>query len=128
MAEISVINSSEFMSTENQATTATFKSVILPFVIPHPSKGTSDETAGAYLIIEKREDVCQNEPVIRGTRISVALIVELYHLLGWDLQKIRSEYPHLTSGQIYAALDYYDSHTKEIDAYLQKEKEEADDE
>ena len=128
MSEISTINSSEFMSTENQATTVTFKSVVLPFAIPHPSKGSSDETAGKYLIIEKRKDVCQNEPVIRGTRISVALIVELYHLLGWDLQKIKSEYPHLTSEQIYAALDYYDSHTKEIDAYLQKEKEEADDE
>ena len=128
MSEISVIDSKDYMSTDSQTATATFIGVVLPFAFPQQSKGISDETAEKYLLIERQKDICQNEPIIRGTRITVALIVELYHLLGWDLQKIRSEYPHLSSGKIFAALDYYDKHTKEIDAFLQQEKEEADDE
>lgn len=128
MSEISVVNSNEYMITDSQTATSTFIGVVLPFNLPQQTKGTSDETAEKYLLIERRKDICQNEPIIRGTRITVALIVELYHLLGWDLQKIRSEYPHLTSEQIFAALDYYDKHTKEIDTFLQQEKEEADDE
>ncbi|MEK7449949.1 MAG: hypothetical protein AAB019_10775, partial [Planctomycetota bacterium] len=37
--------------------------------------------------------------------------------------KIEDEYPSLTKEQIKAALEYYNTHQKEIDAYLQEEKE-----
>jgi len=60
---------------------------------------------------------------LRGTRISVANIVELHHLLGWSIEKIKEEYPHLNREQILAALEYYEENTREIDGYLQGEKE-----
>jgi len=87
----------------------------------------SDETTLRTLLIAKNSGICEGKPAIRGTRILVSNIIELHHLLGWDVQKIRDEYPHLTNEQILAALDYYELHTKEIDSYLQAEHE-VDDE
>lgn len=83
----------------------------------------SDETVSRTLLITKNPKICQGRPIILGTRIAVLNIVELYHLLGWDIRKIRDEYPHLSEQQIMAALEYYENHTPEIDSYLQEEKE-----
>lgn len=89
------------------------------------SKNSSftDETALRSLLITNDSKVCQGKPIIRDTRISVSHIVELHDELGWDIQKIEDEYPYLTKEQIKAAFEYYDTHQKEINAYLQEEKE-----
>ena len=89
------------------------------------SKNSSftDETALRGILITNDSKICQGKPIIRGTRISVSHIVELRDELGWGIQKIEDEYPSLTKEQIKAALEYYNTHQKEIDAYLQEEKE-----
>lgn len=82
----------------------------------------SGKASRSFLII-KNPQICGGEPIIQDTRISVANIVELRYGLGWDIEKIINGYPSLTKEQIKAALEYYEIHPKEIDAYLQEEKE-----
>ena len=83
----------------------------------------TDETALEASLITKNEKICQGQPIIRNTRISVANIVELYYLLEWDMEKIYNEYPHLSKEEIAAALEYYENHISEIDSFLKEEKE-----
>jgi len=49
--------------------------------------------------------ILAGKPVIRGTRISVALILKLFSS-GWTLERILDNYPHLTREGVLAALDY----------------------
>jgi len=83
----------------------------------------ADEQSLRALFIIRNPEICNNRPIILGTRIAVSNIVELHHLLGWDMQKIREEYPYLSEQQIIAALEYYEQNTREIDEYLKEEKE-----
>jgi len=85
----------------------------------------SNERAKRQLLIERNPLICRGEPILRATRISVSNIVELYHLLGWSIRKIREEYPYLNEEQIRAALEYYEERPREIDTYLQQERENA---
>lgn len=82
-----------------------------------------DERSLRALLIIRIPEICNNRPTILGTRIAVSNVVELYHLLGWDIQRICEEYPYLSEQQIIAALEYYEQNTQEIDAYLKEEKE-----
>lgn len=120
----------DFLNTEQEITTkqisettATISLMPVGGIYTSRINALADETTLRTLLITKDPEICQERPIIRGTRISVSNIVELYHLLNWDIQKIRDEYPHLSSQQIIAALEYYENHTKEIDSYLQEEKE-----
>jgi uncharacterized protein (DUF433 family) len=74
-------------------------------------------------MIGKVKDVCGGDPVILGTRISVAIIVDLHYRLGWDVRRILDEYPELSYDQVKAALEYYEEKPTEIDKLLQQEKE-----
>jgi uncharacterized protein (DUF433 family) len=49
--------------------------------------------------------VLTGKPVVRGTRISVELIVDLL-AAGWSTTQILENYPHLTEGDIRACLSY----------------------
>jgi len=82
----------------------------------------SGKASRSFLIV-KNLQICGGEPTIEGTRISVTNIVELRYGLGWNVQKIIDGYPSLGEEQIKAALEYYESHPKEIDDYLQEERE-----
>jgi len=53
-------------------------------------------------------EILAGKPVIRGTRISVALILKLFSS-GWTLERILDNYPHLTREGVLAALDYASS-------------------
>lgn len=50
-------------------------------------------------------DILAGKPIIKGTRISVELIVELL-AGGMTVQEILKEYPSLTNKDILAALEY----------------------
>jgi uncharacterized protein (DUF433 family) len=52
-------------------------------------------------------EILAGKPVIRGTRITVALILKLFSS-GWALEQMLENYPHLTKDGIFAALEYAD--------------------
>jgi len=49
--------------------------------------------------------VLQGKPVIEGTRISVAFVLELL-AAGMDVDAVHDEYPELTREDILAAINY----------------------
>jgi uncharacterized protein (DUF433 family) len=49
--------------------------------------------------------VLTGKPVVRGTRISVELVVDLL-AAGWSVAGILESYPHLTEDDIRACLSY----------------------
>ena len=57
--------------------------------------------------IELRPEVLVGKPVIRGTRISVELVIELL-ADGWTTEEIVESYPHLVADDIRACLHYAD--------------------
>jgi uncharacterized protein (DUF433 family) len=50
-------------------------------------------------------DICLGKPCIKGTRIYITLILELLEA-GLSFEEIIVEYPHLTKGDIVAAIRY----------------------
>jgi uncharacterized protein (DUF433 family) len=49
--------------------------------------------------------ILTGKPVVRGTRISVELVVELL-AVGWNHAQILASYPHLTEEDIRSCLAY----------------------
>lgn len=49
--------------------------------------------------------VLTGKPVVRGTRISVELVVDLL-AAGWSHEQILTSYPHLTEEDVRACLSY----------------------
>ena len=62
-------------------------------------------------------DVCGGRVRIDGTRITVHRIATLYKQ-GQSAEDIWQTYPHLSLGQIYAALAYYHANREEIESAL----------
>jgi uncharacterized protein (DUF433 family) len=56
--------------------------------------------------IHSDADILLGKPVIKGTRISVALILELYKD-GWTKETILESYPNLTEMDLSAVFDYF---------------------
>jgi len=54
----------------------------------------------------------------RLPRIRVAQIAADHIGNGWSAEEIIRQYPHLTAGEVHAALGYYYDHRAEIDAEL----------
>lgn len=115
----------EFQIIEEQINSTTTIRTLIPVGGLYNSKinTLADETVLRASLITRDSKICQGKPIIRGTRISVSNIVELYYLLNWDVQKIRDAYPHLSDQQIIAAVEYYENHKEEIDSYLREEVE-----
>ena len=61
-------------------------------------------------------NVLAGKPVIKGTRIAVAFIVELL-AEGWTHEQILKNYPHLTTADIQAALHYASDMMKQEKLY-----------
>ncbi|MEW6120241.1 MAG: DUF433 domain-containing protein [Pseudomonadota bacterium] len=55
--------------------------------------------------ITRDPEVLGGKPVIKGTRISVELIVG-WRANGWDIEQILKAYPTLSQEDIEAALEY----------------------
>jgi uncharacterized protein (DUF433 family) len=73
-----------------------------------------------YSHIVKEPGYCGGKAAIDNTRIRVSAVVCLGQE-GKTPEEIRAQYPHLTLGQVHAALAYYYDHTDEIDAELAAE-------
>jgi uncharacterized protein (DUF433 family) len=55
--------------------------------------------------IERNPEVMLGKPVIKGTRITVELIMRKL-ASGYTTEQLTKSYPHLTEKQIMAALEY----------------------
>ena len=61
-------------------------------------------------IIVKDPRIMAGRPTIKGTRITVELILELRHN-GWTESDILQNYPHLAAEGIQACLSYAEEHS-----------------
>jgi uncharacterized protein (DUF433 family) len=68
-------------------------------------------------MLARSPDVCGGQLRIDGTRITVHRIATLYKQ-GQSAEEIAQTYPHLSLGQVYAALAYYHANRPEIEAAL----------
>lgn len=64
------------------------------------------------------------EPIIKGTRFPVRSIVFYIIKEGMLPEELIKEFPQLSLPAIYDALSYYYDHKEEIEALLEKQKEE----
>ena len=69
--------------------------------------------------VEQREDAYR----IAGTRVSLDSIVYAFWR-GQSPESIAKSFPVLTLEEIYGAIAFYLAHREEIDAYLEKDREE----
>jgi len=58
-----------------------------------------------HQLIERNPEVMLGKPVIKGTRITVELIVRKI-AGGYSFEQLLEAYPHLTKEQIQAALEF----------------------
>ena len=65
-------------------------------------------------MLARSPDVCGGRLRIDGTRITVDRIATLYKQ-GQSAEEIAQTYPHLSLGQVYAALAYYHANRAEIE-------------
>ncbi len=68
-------------------------------------------------MLTRTADVCGGQIRIDGTRITVHRIATLYKQ-GQSPEEVVQTYPHLSLGQVYAALAYYHANRDEIESEL----------
>jgi uncharacterized protein (DUF433 family) len=73
-------------------------------------------------LIIKSPETLGGRPRIAGTRVSVQRIAAWYKL-GLNAEEIAERMGNVTLTQVYAALTYYHANREEIEAYLDREKE-----
>ena len=66
------------------------------------------------IVVDRK--ILAGKPVVRGTRISVELVVELL-AAGWSHAQILESYPHLSEEDIRACLAYASELLREEKAY-----------
>jgi uncharacterized protein (DUF433 family) len=77
-----------------------------------------------YAHIVKTPGTMGGEPRIDGHRIRVRDVVAMRDFHGYTPEEIATVvYPHLTLGEIYSALAYYEDHREEIAGYSAREAE-----
>ncbi len=67
-----------------------------------------------------------NRPVINGTRMKVTQLIMEKQAYGWSPEELQYQHPHLTLGQVYAALAYYADHYEELDTSIEAELKQID--
>ena len=70
------------------------------------------ETEHPYIV--RVEGVCGGRPIIRGTRLSVRHVAQLYKA-GDTVEDIVHAHPHLKVSAAYDAISYYLDHQQEIE-------------
>jgi uncharacterized protein (DUF433 family) len=63
---------------------------------------------------------------IAGTRSRVIDVAMDRAEFGYSPEEICRQHPHLTLGQLHSALAYYFDHKQELDAEIERRKDEAD--
>jgi len=71
--------------------------------------------------IVRKPDICEGEPIIKGTRITVRHIAVLYKA-GDNVEDIVAAHPPLTAAQVHDAISYYLDHRDEIEPYIEANK------
>jgi uncharacterized protein (DUF433 family) len=59
-------------------------------------------------------------PLLAGTTMKVVELVTAHLAHGWSPEELHFQFPHLSLGQIHAALGYYWDHKDEIDADIDR--------
>jgi len=72
------------------------------------------ETPTEHPHIVRKPGTCGGSPLIRGTRITVRLIVESWKA-GDTVDDIIGSYPHLQPSWVYDAISFYLDHQAEIE-------------
>lgn len=81
-------------------------------------------TVALDTLLARSPEVCGGRLRIDGTRITV-LQIATHFLQGLGAEQIADQYPHLTLGQVYAALAYFHANREEVEAELEAEAAEA---
>lgn len=63
-------------------------------------------------------ETCGGKPRIAGSRIQVKHLVIMHERQGMTPAEIVAEFPHLTLGDVYAALTYYHDHREALNAEI----------
>lgn len=79
-------------------------------------------TAHPYIVRVK--GVCGGRPVIKGSRISVCHIAQLYKA-GDSVEEILQAHPHLNPAAVYDAISYYLDHQQEVEQEIAENRLEA---
>lgn len=74
--------------------------------------------------IVRVQGICGGRPIIKGSRISVRHIVQLYKA-GDLVEEIIQAHPHLSAAAVYDAISYYLDHQAEIEQEIAKNRIEA---
>jgi uncharacterized protein (DUF433 family) len=80
-----------------------------------PKQILKGEVKKEHPYIVKVNGICGGRPIIKGTRITVRVIVNLLRQ-GCSHEEIIATYPHLKPAAIYDALSYHFDHQEEIEA------------
>ncbi len=73
---------------------------------------TIEQTEHPYIV--RTPGVSGGSPIIKGTRVTVRLIAQLYKA-GESVEEIIRAYPHLSAAAVYDAISYYLDHQIEIE-------------
>lgn len=73
--------------------------------------------------IVQDEGICSGKPRIDGTRMKVQHIALEYVHMRLSVDEICKSHPHITRGQIHAALSYYYDHQEEIEGDIKDDEE-----
>lgn len=74
--------------------------------------------------IVRSPGICGGRPIIKGTRISVRDVAQLYKA-GDLVEEIVQSYPHLSAAAVYDAISYYLDHQAEIEQEMIENRLEA---
>ena len=74
-----------------------------------------------YALITRSPGIAENEPILAGTRIRVAILYTMESRAHMSLEEIAREYPHLSPYQIEGALQYARANRDEMERYLEQD-------
>lgn len=80
--------------------------------VPSLQTPLAEQTEHPYVV--HVDGVCGGRPTIKGTRISVRQIAQLYKA-GDLVEEMLQAYPHLSAAAVYDAISYYLDHQDEIE-------------
>ena len=86
------------------------KTHVMPY--PRPDDGSTEHPH-----ITRSDHILNGSPILRGTRIPVRLIAQIYRA-GDSVDDILQSYPHLSAAAVHDAISYYLDHQSEIEAEI----------